>query len=293
MTLSVAPRINCKCIADGDAPLVGRIFNSQRYSLNDGRGIRTLVFFKGCPHHCPWCANPESISGQVQVVRREAKCLHCLPCPNDPDECPSGALERIGQDISLEEMLRQLLKDDIFYRASGGGVTLSGGEVLMQAPFAAQLLCRLQALGINTAIETAGDAPLPRLLSLAEHCDQVLFDLKIMDTASARRLLNMNQPRVLANFGALVKRGIHVIPRVPLIPGFTMDTGNIRRLLAFLSPFGLREIHLLPFHQFGAAKYALLGRDYPLRDLEPPAEEEIARIAAIIENAGYQAVVGG
>lgn len=291
MTLSAVPPISCELAAD--TTLSGRIFNIQRFSLNDGRGIRTLVFFKGCPHRCPWCANPESIAVQVQVVRREAKCLHCQPCPNDPDECPSGALERIGQDISLEALLRQLLKDDIFYRTSGGGVTLSGGEVLMQAPFAARLLCRLQALGIHTAIETAGDAPPSRVLSLAGYCDQVLFDLKIMDGAVARRLLNMNQPRVLANFGALVKGGVNVIPRVPLIPGFTMDDENIQRILAFLSPFGLTEIHLLPFHQLGAGKYDLLGRDYPLRRLEPPEEGAVDRLSAMMREAGYHVTVGG
>ena len=100
---------------------VARIFNIQRYSLNDGEGIRTVVFFKGCPHLCPWCANPESISGKIQTVRREAKCLHCAKCLRDADECPSGAFERIGRDISLDALEREVMKDDIFFRTSGGG----------------------------------------------------------------------------------------------------------------------------------------------------------------------------
>lgn len=135
MTSSAGQRINCN-VVETRRDDVARIFNIQRYSLNDGEGIRTVVFFKGCPHLCPWCANPESISGKIQTVRREAKCLHCAKCLRDADECPSGAFERIGRDISLDALEREVMKDDIFFRASGGGVTLSGGEVLMQAEFA-------------------------------------------------------------------------------------------------------------------------------------------------------------
>ncbi len=142
MTLSAAPRISCEVIetrAD-----TARIFNIQRYSLNDGQGIRTVVFFKGCPHTCPWCANPESMSPRIETVRRESKCLHCATCLQDAEECPSGAWENIGRDVTLEELEREVLKDEVFFRASGGGVTLSGGEVLMQAEFAARLLQRLK-----------------------------------------------------------------------------------------------------------------------------------------------------
>ncbi|MFC0225974.1 [formate-C-acetyltransferase]-activating enzyme [Serratia aquatilis] len=298
MTSSAAQRINYKLIQPGlpqaaNAVPQGRIFNIQRYSLNDGQGIRTVVFFKGCPHTCPWCANPESMSGKIHRVRREAKCLHCQPCLNDAQECPSGAMELIGQNITLDALLQQILKDEVFYRTSGGGVTLSGGEVLMQAAFATQLAQRLQALGINTAIETAGDAPLASLMALAEHCDQVLFDLKIMDADTAKRLLNIDQPRVLVNFAALAQRGVQLIPRLPLIPGYTLSRENMEQVLAFLAPFELPEIHLLPFHQYGEAKYALLGREYALHNMAPPSEQEIAPIQAMAQQAGYRVVIGG
>ena len=189
MTLSAAPRISCEVIetrAD-----TARIFNIQRYSLNDGQGIRTVVFFKGCPHSCPWCANPESMSPKIETVRRESKCLHCATCLQDADECPSGAWEHIGRDVTLESLEREVLKDEVFFRASGGGVTLSGGEVLMQAEFAARFLQRLKQWGIRTAIETAGDTSPRRLLPLAQACDEVLFDLKIMDCAQARQVLKI------------------------------------------------------------------------------------------------------
>lgn len=272
---------------------MARIFNIQRYSLNDGGGIRTVVFFKGCPHTCPWCANPESMSSRIHTVRREAKCLHCQPCLNNADECPATAMERIGRDISLENLLKEVLKDDVFFRTSGGGVTLSGGEVLMQAPFALQFLTRLKELGINTAIETAGDANEEMLLKVAQRCDLVLFDLKIMDTEQAKNELNMHQPRVLKNFARLIVAGITVIPRVPLIPGYTLEHNNFHAILDFLAPFNLPEIHLLPFHQFGESKYQLLNRPYAMKNVATPSEQDIELIRQLAINAGYHVITGG
>lgn len=291
MTLSAAPRISCEVIetrAD-----TARIFNIQRYSLNDGQGIRTVVFFKGCPHTCPWCANPESMSPKIETVRRESKCLHCATCLQDADECPSGAWEHIGRDVTLESLEREVLKDEVFFRASGGGVTLSGGEVLMQAEFATRFLQRLKQWGIRTAIETAGDTSPRRLLPLAQASDEVLFDLKIMDCAQARQVLSMNQPRVLENFRLLVTEGIKVIPRLPLIPGYTLSTENVAQILAFLAPLPVEEVHLLPFHQYGEPKYSLLEREWAMAGVKAPEAEEIAPIRAMVEQAGYRVVMGG
>ncbi|ELV2844330.1 TPA: [formate-C-acetyltransferase]-activating enzyme [Enterobacter cloacae] len=291
MTLSVGPRISCDVVetrAD-----VARIFNIQRYSLNDGAGIRTVVFFKGCPHRCPWCANPESISPKIETVRRESKCLHCAPCLRDADECPSGAFERIGRDVTLDELEREVMKDDVFFRSSGGGVTLSGGEVLMQAPFATQLLKRLRRYGIHTAIETAGDAPLSRLLPLARQCDEVLFDLKMMDPEQARSVTAVNLPRVLENLTQLVAEGINVIPRVPLIPGYTLTDANMASVLAFLLPSGIRQLHLLPFHSYGEPKYRLLGQQWSMREVSPPTADEVAAMRRMAEDKGFHVTIGG
>lgn len=291
MTLSVGPRISCDVVeARAD---VARIFNIQRYSLNDGAGIRTVVFFKGCPHRCPWCANPESISPKIETVRRESKCLHCAPCLRDADECPSGAFERIGRDVTLDELEREVMKDDVFFRSSGGGVTLSGGEVLMQAPFATQLLKRLRRYGIHTAIETAGDAPLSRLLPLARQCDEVLFDLKIMDPEQARSVTAVNLPRVLENLTQLVAEGINVIPRVPLIPGYTLTDANMASVLAFLLPSGIRQLHLLPFHSYGEPKYRLLGQQWSMREVSPPTADEVAAMRRMAEDKGFHVTIGG
>ena len=291
MTLSVGPRISCDVVEA--RPDVARIFNIQRYSLNDGAGIRTVVFFKGCPHRCPWCANPESISPKIETVRRESKCLHCAPCLRDADECPSGAFERIGRDVTLDELEREVMKDDVFFRSSGGGVTLSGGEVLMQAPFATQLLKRLRRYGIPTAIETAGDAPLSRLLPLARQCDEVLFDLKIMDPEQARAVTAVNLPRVLENLTQLVAEGINVIPRVPLIPGYTLTDANMARVLAFLLPSGIRQLHLLPFHTYGEPKYRLLGQQWLMREVNPPTADEVAAMRRMAEDKGFHVTTGG
>lgn len=291
MTLSVGPRISCDVVeARAD---VARIFNIQRYSLNDGAGIRTVVFFKGCPHRCPWCANPESISPKIETVRRESKCLHCAPCLRDADECPSGAFERIGRDVTLDELEREVMKDDVFFRSSGGGVTLSGGEVLMQAPFATQLLKRLRRYGIHTAIETAGDAPLSRLLPLARQCDEVLFDLKIMDPEQARSVTAVNLPRVMENLTQLVAEGINVIPRVPLIPGYTLTDANMASVLAFLLPSGVRQLHLLPFHSYGEPKYRLLGQQWSMREVSPPTADEVAAMRRMAEDKGFHVTIGG
>lgn len=271
MTSFAAPRINCEVI-DPRGEEVARIFNIQRYSLNDGQGIRTVVFFKGCPHTCPWCANPESLSPRIETVRRESKCLHCTPCLRDADECPSGAFERIGRNITLDELEREVMKDDIFFRTSGGGVTLSGGEVLMQAPFAARFLQRLRRWDVRCAIETAGDAPAGRLLSLAKECDEVLFDLKIMDRDLAREVINMN---------------------LPLIPGFTMNSDNTQHVLTMLSSLGIKQVHLLPFHQYGEPKYSLLGLPWLMKEVPVPTAQEVDSIRKMAECAGFQVTIGG
>ncbi|EOP4523417.1 [formate-C-acetyltransferase]-activating enzyme [Escherichia coli] len=292
MTSSAGQRISCN-VVETRRNDVARIFNIQRYSLNDGEGIRTVVFFKGCPHLCPWCANPESISGKIQTVRREAKCLHCAKCLRDTDECPSGAFERIGRDISLDALEREVMKDDIFFRTSGGGVTLSGGEVLMQAEFATRFLQRLRLWGVSCAIETAGDAPASKLLPLAKLCDEVLFDLKIMDATQARDVVKMNLPRVLENLRLLVSEGVNVIPRLPLIPGFTLSRENMQQALDVLIPLKIRQIHLLPFHQYGEPKYRLLGKTWSMKEVPAPSSADVTTMREMAERAGFQVTVGG
>ncbi|KAB0589926.1 MULTISPECIES: [formate-C-acetyltransferase]-activating enzyme [Edwardsiella] len=291
MTLSAVPPTRCETArAAGETAC---IFNVQRYSLNDGRGIRSVVFFKGCPHRCPWCANPESLSPAPQTVRREQRCLRCTPCLNDADECPSGAMERIGRIVTLAQLEAEVMKDAVFFRSSGGGVTLSGGEVLLQAAFATRFLTRLRRLGVRCALETAGDGPASRLLSLASLCDEVLFDLKIMDAGRSAQLLRLNLPRALDNLRLLRQRGIRVIPRLPLIPGYTLSRENLRRALDALAPLGIDELHLLPFHRYGEGKYRLLGQRWAMQGTPAPTPEQIVPLRSMAEAAGYRVRVGG
>jgi len=269
------------------------IFNIQRYSIHDGGGIRTIVFFKGCPLRCPWCANPESQSFEIEIMKLKSLCIHCQPCLNSVEGCPSGALTEQGKWMTVEEVLAEVLKDSVFYHTSGGGVTLSGGEVLSQGVFAKALLKQLKLLGIDTAIETTGFGDWEVLEGLADYTDVFLYDLKIIDPKQSKKIIGADSEIILSNLAKLIHKGCRVIPRVPLIPGFTMDEKNITAISVLAQKYGLMEIHLLPFHQYGSSKYESLGRDYALKDLAVPNDEEVKAIKSQLEAQGFMVVVGG
>ncbi len=292
MTSFAEPRMSCKS-EPVEQVSSGRIFNIQRYSLHDGTGIRTVVFFKGCPLSCPWCANPESRSHRTTYLRREAKCIECETCEMDVDECPSGAWEQVGKDLTLDEVIAEVTKDDVFFNTSEGGITLSGGEVLTQPKFAIELLSALKAMGFKTAIETSGHGNTKQLLKIGQLCDEVLFDFKIMDAQKAKTIIGLNLELVLDNFTQLVEQGVNVIPRLPLIPGYTLDLINTDRVLNFLRPFNISEIHLLPFHQYGANKYQTLEMEYLLEDVPVPSKSEVDSIRLHVAAQDYHVIIGG
>jgi len=269
------------------------ILNIQRYSLHDGSGIRTIVFFKGCPLNCPWCSNPESISSTIQKVRIHNKCIHCHHCDFDIDECPTGAMTEFGKYMTIDEVLIEIQKDMIFFRTSNGGVTLSGGEVLSQSIFAKELLKRLKSLGINTTIETSGQGSTQSLIELAPYLDLILFDLKIMDDKKSRLLLGADINLIKLNIKTLIFMNKRVIPRVPLIPGYTLNDDNIREIIIFVKSLNLTEIHLLPFHQYGSNKYKLLNKEYKLLDIAIPSATDVEEIANEMINEGLKVIIGG
>lgn len=274
------------------------IFNIQRYSLHDGGGIRTVVFFKGCPLKCPWCSNPESQKFKLEIMRKPNLCIKCssescAKCTMIPDKCPTGALDYIGKEYTVEEVVNEVKKDIVFYDTSEGGVTLSGGEVLAQPKFALELLKRLKEFSINTAIETSGQGDTEKLLELAKYLDLILFDLKIMDKEKAKDILGADINLIKNNMKELVKGKHQVIPRIPLIPGYTIDDGNISEIIDFVKELGLKEIHILPFHQYGSKKYEYLGKDYSLLDIKPPFEEEVNEIKIKMEQEGLRVFIGG
>lgn len=269
------------------------ILNIQRYSLHDGGGIRTIVFFKGCPLKCPWCSNPESQSFQPQTVKMESKCIHCKHCSFDVEECPTGAIMQFGKYMTVEEVVEEVQKDMIFYRTSSGGVTLSGGEVLSQSAFALELLKQLKSLGINTAIETSGQGNTQNLIELSPYLDLILFDLKIMDEEKSKLILGADITLIKNNIVTLIKMNKKVIPRVPIIPGYTTDDENIKQIILFVKSLNLTVIHLLPFHQYGSNKYKLLNVDYKLVDIDIPSPHSIENIANEMRKNGLNVVVGG
>jgi pyruvate formate lyase activating enzyme len=196
--------------------------------------------------------------------------------------------------MTVQDIIKEVEKDMLFYQTSEGGVTLSGGEVLSQAPFAIELLKKLKKLGINTAIETSGQGAQENLLEMSKYLDTILFDLKIMDNEKALKVLGADMNVIKNNMIALVKtNNTLVIPRVPLIPSYNMDEENIEAITKFVKESGLKEIHLLPFHQYGSKKYEYLQKKYRLKDLNPPSDQYVKRIKEYMEQQGLRVVLGG
>ncbi len=264
--------------------LIGSI---GRYSLHDGPGIRTTVFFKGCNMRCPWCHNPEFISGKPEVAFYAFRCIQCKECLSVCPEnaidfenpgrilrnvctgcglcaqaCPSRALELVGRNMSLEDLMEILLRDNHFYRTSGGGVTISGGEPTVQMNFLEKLLNALKKKGIHTAIETNGLFPWNEFSQgPLKHLDLVLFDLKIADHENHRHITGVSNQTILANLKLLLEtRWQDVIVRIPLIPSYTATAKNISDLSKIMVNLGARRINLLPYHPFGNSKAEKVGR---------------------------------
>lgn len=274
------------------------VFNIQKYSLNDGSGIRTIVFLKGCPLQCPWCSNPESQNFKREILKREKFCINCNSqdisnCNIDPDTCPTNAKSYIGKRMEIEEIVAEVKKDMVFYETTGGGVTISGGEPLSHNMFLVDLLKAIKKENIHTAIETSGFSSLETFDKASSYLDLILFDLKIMNKEKAKSILKIDMDVVTKNFINSVKKNKKVIPRVPLIPGFTMDEENINKIIDFVTANNLKEIHILPFHQYGSSKYKALGLEYKLKNLKPPTEKEIQNIKKHMEKHHLKVIIDG
>lgn len=255
----------------------GLVFNIQRYSIHDGPGIRTIVFLQGCPLRCPWCCNPES-QGAVRPMTW----------------IKNGKPETISKWMTVAEVMAEVEKDDVFYRTSGGGLTLSGGECLLQADFAQSLLKAAKSLGISTAIETTGAMPVSEINKVLPYTDHVMFDLKIMDAVRAKWAIGDDVEQVKASFeAALAMPTATVMPRVPLIPGYTTVPANLRQIADYVHQVGVEEIHILPFHQYGSQKYDYLKRQYKMKDTALLTDEEVANIHDFFQQEKIKAVVSG
>lgn len=283
----------------------GSVFNIQRFSLHDGPGVRTVVFLKGCQMACAWCANPESLQPEPEVLfdrdrcqRRHAACT--LTCPAQlPDDrpwraqyadwpadgqCPAAAVRHVGSRMSVEAVIRQVTADELYYRTSGGGMTLSGGEMALQPAFSRALLLRAREEGIHCAVETSGFAPWQALWQACEASQLVLFDIKLASDTQHQYYTRVSNRRILANLQKLLEQGIPVRVRIPVIPGVNdseQEADDIMALIARLTHqrANFSGIDLLPYHAYGLRKYALSGKHCRYQELFPePPEPDVAML---------------
>jgi pyruvate formate lyase activating enzyme len=287
----------------------GIVFDIRRYSVHDGPGIRTTVFLKGCPLRCAWCHNPESQSPEPEIIMRTSRCLRCGACAEacpegavtldgdgpvtDParcercglcvDACFSGARELAGRELPVEEVMAIVERDRPFYDESGGGVTFSGGEPLLQAGFLFELLRSCRETAIPTALDTCGYAPWAVLDGIRGYVDLFLYDLKTTDDAQHQALTGVSNHLILQNLHALSLHGHTIVLRVPLIPGINDGDDDIRRTGALAAglPSPVR-VELLPYHRIGVEKYGRISRPYGLPDVLPPAPERLTEVTCIL-----------
>lgn len=256
----------------------GRIFDIQRYSIHDGNGIRTIVFLKGCVLRCRWCCNPESQSYEIQTMTVQ------------------GKPKIMGRDVTVEEVMRTVEKDRTYYRRTGGGLTLSGGESLCQPEFAAALLKAAKERGINTAMESMGCAEWQVIDRLLDDLDQYLLDIKHMDPQKHKEYTGRTNELMLENAMKIAKSGrTELSIRVPVIPGFNDTQEEIREIAAYTRTLpNVKRMHLLPYHRLGQDKYEGLGRPYLMGDVKPPENDKMEELLWIAEQAsGIECQIGG
>lgn len=305
----------------------GLVSNIQKFSLQDGPGLRTTVFLKGCPLLCAWCHNPESISRKPEVVVFEARCVRCglcvEVCPQQQkrsfepgkeligapeplavrdcvicgacvETCPTGARAMMGREMRVDEVVREVLKDRVFYEESKGGVTFSGGEPLVQFEFLKGLLEACRAEGLHTALDTCGFAPVEHLLALAPLVNLFLYDLKFMDDEKHKEFTGVSNGMILENLKQLNHAHECIWLRVPIIPGVNDPPAELEAMAQLAASLpSVRQVNLLPYHKTGIQKFKRLGRDYRLPGVTPASAEYMEAVAQIFQKRGLTIKVGG
>jgi pyruvate formate lyase activating enzyme len=298
----------------------GVIFDLKKYAIHDGPGIRTTVFFKGCPLACRWCHNPEGMAVATQRIYRKERCIDCGECIQicpqkaiyrtaegmvaDPakcqlcracaDHCPAAAVEFVGQRVTVAEVVRQIEKDVAFYDQSSGGVTFSGGEPLMQPEFLLELLEACGDLDLHRTVDTTGYADATLLLRVAQKTDLFLYDLKLMDTEKHRKCTGVSNEQILANLRRLAQNDARIQVRIPVIPGVNSDPENIDETADFIHSLGgVEHIGLLPFHNSARCKYRRLGMQWVSAHVQQPSADLLQSIAARLKKFGLKVTIGG
>ena len=274
------------------------IFDIKRYAINDGPGIRTTIFFKGCPLRCVWCHNPESWSEKPQILFNKNKCIHCPKCVGqNADECPTTAREICGRDWTLDALMKEIEKERDIMQDSGGGVTLCGGEPLMHPDDALLLLKELGHRGLHRCVDTTLYASSEVVREIAANCELLLVDLKLMDSQLHKQYTGVGNEQILDNIRLLCELGADFFIRIPLIEGVNTDKTNIRQSVEFLSSLNwkTRTVNLLPYHDVGKDKHIRMGSKYNPKGypLAPPSEETLQRCAEAFTSAGFTTIQGG
>ena len=297
------------------------IFDIKRYAINDGPGIRIVVFFKGCNLQCAWCHNPEGISAMVEKMYSPAKCILCgtcvVACPENAialktdgiitdtelckicgkcaEVCPAIATEMSGKKMSVSEIMGIIEKERIFFDQSGGGVTFSGGEPLIHTKLLIELLDECGRRGIHRAVDTAGNVSTGTILEVARRTDLFLYDLKMMNTELHRKWTNIRNERLLHNLKVIAKAGANIIIRIPLIGGVNDTNENIEQTAKFVDELwgDKKEVHLLPYHSIAQHKYLKLGKSNDFEKLQEPEEETLITAIAKFAVYGIKASIGG
>ncbi len=299
----------------------GLIFDVKPYSINDGPGIRVTLFFKGCPLSCVWCHNPESISPHVQKMYSHKKCIGCEACIEECPEhaltltsdqgivtntdlctlcglcaevCPSLAIEMSGKKMSVDEIMKTIRREVITLDQSNGGVTISGGEPLMQSEFLIELLYAIGREGLHRAVDTTGLTKTETLLEVAKRTDLFLYDLKSMNADIHKEYTGVGNEKILENLRILATSGAKIFIRIPLIMGVNADEEHIDQAASFIAGLpGAIPVQLLPYHDIARGKHEKLEQEWNPPGLSEPSSEVIARVISQFAKHGISATIGG